>query len=368
MQMKRVFVITAVFLGVLFSLSSLLHPLQTAYSAAQATSLLYDSSLGNTPDQQNFNYLALNATPPFLAQATQVYSDQVTVLDTTPEIGDYAGYTVSRTVVPTLSQAAGFELSLDLRVISENHSSIHRAGFSLILLSEDLYGVELAFWEDEIWAQTFNGNDFVHAEGVRYDTTSALTNYKVTVISDTYLLSANDVPLLSGAVRQYTDWDSGILPDPYEQPNQLFLGDDTSSAATKVWIGDVALTTDVAPTVSVAETAVSLTESLTQTTFTVNLNMTSPLTTTVQYSLTSGTAVAGEDFVASSGMLTFSPGSLSETIQFTLLPDALAEPDETFNLQLTSVENGLLGMDTAVFTIEDDDGGHEIYLPFVTKP
>jgi hypothetical protein len=100
-----------------------------------------------------------------------------------------------------------------------------------------------------------------------------------------------------------------------------------------------------------------------------NLNMASPLTTTVQYSLSNGTAMVGQDFVASSGTLTVTPGSLSETISLILLPDDLAEPDETFSLQLSAVENGLLGMDTAVFTIEDDDTAeYKLYLPFVTKP
>jgi len=327
--------------------------------------LLYDSNLGTLPSQQNFSYQAIGLPP----QATQTYSAPVTVLNTANQLSDYAGYTVTQAAMPTLNRSAGFQLSLDLRVISENHNGDNdRAGFSLILLSEDLYGLEMAFWENEIWVQESNGAQlFTHAEGVPYDTTAALTTYELTMIGNTYLLAANGAPLLSGNLRQYTDWVSPV--DPYEQPNQLFLGDDTSSAGAEVWLGDVAITTDVAPTVSVAATAVSLPEAITQTTFAVNLNAASPLTTTVQYSLTGGTAVAGQDFVASNGVLTFTPGSLSQTMDLTLLPDALDEPDETFSLQLFGVENGLLGVDTAVFTIQDDDPPtYSLFLPTVIKP
>ena len=248
MQLRRISVITAVLLIALFSLTNLLHPLQTATSAPQAAMLLYDSSLGTLPSEQNFSWQAFSLQPHFLTLASQTYSTPVTVFSSTGQLDDYAGYTVSQTVMPTLSRAAGFQLAFDLRVISENHGSNNdRAGFSLILLSEDLYGVEMAFWQDEIWVQEGNGAQlFTHAEGVPYDTTAALTTYKLTVFNNSYLLVANDALLLSGSLRQYTDWTPpfGILIDPYEQPNQLFLGDDTSSAGAEVWLGDVTIQDD----------------------------------------------------------------------------------------------------------------------------
>ncbi|MCB8980810.1 MAG: hypothetical protein H6657_25650 [Ardenticatenaceae bacterium] len=370
MPIKRVWIVTAVLTATLFSLINLLNPLRTVYSAAQAnTTLLYDSSLGTTPDQQNFSYVALNPQPPFTVLASQTYSAPVTVLNTHNQLADYAGNTVTSSAMPTLTRTAGFQLSLDLRLVTETHNNNDRAGFNVLLLTEDLYGVELAFWADEIWVQEGNGAQlFTHAEGAAYDTTAAMTRYELIMIGDTYLLTADGMPLLTGPLRQYTDWIPTLPVDPYEVPSQLFLGDNTSQAGAEVWVGDVSITTDIAPTVSVAETAVTLPETVTQTTFTVNLNMTSPLTTTVQYNLSNGTAVAGEDFIASSGTLTFTPGSLSQTINLTLLPDVLPEPDETFSLQLANVENGLLGESTAVFTIQDDDvANFTIFLPFVTR-
>lgn len=371
MRYQRVWVVTAVLATAFLSLISLLRPLQAVLSAPQAnTTLLYNSSLGTTPGQQNFSYVALNTQPPFIVQASQTYSAPVTVLNSFDQLDDYAGNTVNQTAMPTLTRAAGFQLSLDLRLVAETHNKSDRAGFNVILLSEDLYGVELAFWADEIWAQEGNGPQlFTHAEGAPYDTTAALTTYELTLIGETYLLTANGVPLLSGSLRQYTEWVPTLPVDPYEVPNQLFLGDNTTSAGAEVWLGDITITTDIAPTVSVAATAVTLPETLTQTTFTVQLNMASPLTTTVQYSLSGGTASPGQDFVASSGVVTFPPDSLSQGIALTLLPDALPEPDETFTLELSDVENGILGEPTAVFTLQDDDpADYTIFLPFVTKP
>ncbi|MAT99481.1 MAG: hypothetical protein CL608_20255 [Anaerolineaceae bacterium] len=246
--MKRVLVITAVLLTALFSLATLLRPLQTVSSAPQATTLLYDSSLGTLPSEQNFGWQAINPQPPFHILASQTYSAPVTVLSTTSQLSEYAGYPVSQTIMPTLTRTAGFQLTFDLRVISESHgSSNDRAGFNVILLSEDLHGIEMAFWQNEIWVQEGNGTQlFTHAEGVAYDTTDALTTYKLTIFNDIYLLTANDMFLLSGDLRQYTDWvpPFGITIDPYEQPNQLFLGDDTSSAGAEVWLGDVLIQDD----------------------------------------------------------------------------------------------------------------------------
>ena len=104
MLLKRLFAVTAVFLTTLLGLTSVL---QIASATPKATSLLYDSSQNNTPSEQNFTYRALNTQPPFTAQASQIYSAPVTVLNTANQLNDYAGYTVSPTVMPSLNRATG---------------------------------------------------------------------------------------------------------------------------------------------------------------------------------------------------------------------------------------------------------------------
>jgi hypothetical protein len=78
--------------------------------------------------------------------------------------------------------------------------------------------------------------------------------------------------------------------------------------------------------------------------------------TTVQYSTGPGTALAGSDFVASSGTLTFLSGSTSATISINVIGDTVVEPDETFNVTLSNPTGGLTISDgLGVVTITNDD-------------
>lgn len=136
---------------------------------------------------------------------------------------------------PTLDRGLGFELSFVLAITSENHASVDRAGFSVLLLGSDSRGIELGFWENEIWAQTSNPI-FKHGEGVSIDTRQQ-RSYQLRIVNDTYSLLEGSTSLLSGSVRDYTA--SGQLP--YTLPNYLFLGDNTSSASADIQLGTVTL-------------------------------------------------------------------------------------------------------------------------------
>lgn len=91
--------------------------------------------------------------------------------------------------------------------------------------------------------------------------------------------------------------------------------------------------------------------------FTVTLSAESTGTVTVDYATVSGTAAAGEDFIAASGTLTFEPGQTVKVIEVTIVGDALNEATETFTVVLSAPANALLapGESTAVGTILDDD-------------
>lgn len=62
-------------------------------------------------------------------------------------------------------------------------------------------------------------------------------------------------------------------------------------------------------------------------------------TLTVDYATSNGTAIAGQDYTATSGTLTFANGETSKTIQIPILEDAPTEPDETFTLELKNASN-----------------------------
>ncbi|MCP9493907.1 MAG: hypothetical protein MSG64_05545 [Pyrinomonadaceae bacterium MAG19_C2-C3] len=73
---------------------------------------------------------------------------------------------------------------------------------------------------------------------------------------------------------------------------------------------------------------------------TVALSAPSTETVTVNYTTADGTARAGSDYAATSGTLTFVPGSIKQTIAVPVLADTLRERDELFSLRLSDVRNG----------------------------
>ena len=89
---------------------------------------------------------------------------------------------------------------------------------------------------------------------------------------------------------------------------------------------------------------------------TVNLTAVSTETVTVNYATSDGTATAGSDYTASSGMLTFIPGDTSETFNVPVMDDAEVEGNETVQLILSGPVNADMGSPvTATLTIIDDD-------------
>src|SRR5262249_6811999 len=121
-----------------------------------------------------------------------------------------------------------------------------RAGFSVIALSSDTRGIELGFWEDQIWAQEAGAAEppegalFTHAESAPFDTASHLTDYTLTIRGDDYELSSAGVAILHGRLRDYTTFEGPV--NPYRTPNFIFLGDDTGSARALIRLAYVALT------------------------------------------------------------------------------------------------------------------------------
>lgn len=229
-------------LGLSLALLFSLLPIMTVFGASLT---LYDGALGSLPNNQDFNYQTF-PFPPFVS-ATQTLTTGGTILDSTPIITDFAGYFGKSSVMPILDRTSGYTVSFAVQVITETHAGSDknndgiddRAGFSVIVLSNDLEGVELGFWSDQIWAQS-DSPLFTHAEGVTLTTTSLIT-YNLAVLSDTYTLSANDSMVLTGSLRNYEAF-TGTL-DPYETPNLLFLGDDTTSAKAKIKLAYVSIVT-----------------------------------------------------------------------------------------------------------------------------
>ena len=76
----------------------------------------------------------------------------------------------------------------------------------------------------------------------------------------------------------------------------------------------------------------------------------------VDFNTADGTAVAGLDYEATGGTITFAPNEIVKTFDVVIVNNALAEPDETILLTLSNPQGGTNGaLNTAQITVFDDD-------------
>ena len=110
------------------------------------------------------------------------------------------------------------------------------------------------------------------------------------------------------------------------------------------------------PTVSVADASAE--ESSGSITFEVTLSAAAGDSVSVDWATSNGTAVAGTDYTAASGALTFAPGETSKAVTVTLLDDAHDEGTEMFTLELSNprpVGRATLADATATGSISNAD-------------
>jgi hypothetical protein len=90
--------------------------------------------------------------------------------------------------------------------------------------------------------------------------------------------------------------------------------------------------------------------------FIVSLSPSSTQTVMTDYTTADGTALAGSDYITASGTLSFSPGQATQAITVSVTGDTDDEPDEFFNVLLSSPVNADLLDAQGLGTIIDDDG------------
>jgi hypothetical protein len=137
----------------------------------------------------------------------------------------------------------------------------------------------------------------------------------------------------------YTPPQPGSPPDQYYMENLRAFPNNSLVNPRTLWVNDIV--------------ASEGSNGVAQATFTVTLVNPQTAVTTVDYVTEDGTALAGEDYVAASGTLTFQPGELTKTVTITLTADAPPEPDETFKLRLQNPTNGILGKSIGTCTITE---------------
>jgi hypothetical protein len=124
--------------------------------------------------------------------------------------------------------------------------------------------------------------------------------------------------------------------------------------------GTDAFVTKIGPGASppaIAINDVSVTEGNTGTSavFTVSLSGSSAQTVTVNFATANGMALAGSDYTAVSGTLTFAPGVTVQTVSVPVIGDLVDEDDETFLVNLSGAVNATILDGQGVGTILDDD-------------
>ena len=103
-------------------------------------------------------------------------------------------------------------------------------------------------------------------------------------------------------------------------------------------------------------------------TFTIDLSHASETPIDVTWTTADGTAVAGSDYVANGGSITFAPGETSKSVTVVVSGDTVVEGDETFFVRLTGATNATITHDQGVGTIVNDDGSVSASIAGVSAP
>lgn len=111
------------------------------------------------------------------------------------------------------------------------------------------------------------------------------------------------------------------------------------------------------PAISIGDvTAAEGDSGASQAAFPLTLSVVHDEAISVDFATVDDTAVAGEDFEATSGTVAFAPGDTTATLQVPILGDLVLEPDEeTFFVDLSNPVNAALGQDRSVAAIQDDE-------------
>ncbi len=237
---------------------------------------LFNGNLGTKPADQGQLSLQQIQPPPLAPAASETLGNNAVTLNTNftgDGVTGFVGYTNYKVVsvqppqialvnpnFPALDPTAGFTLSFNLAINSENSPDPTRFGFSVLAVSNTGQSeIELDFEQNRIVAQNEN---FVPSEQAQFNTANA-TDYVLKVAGNQYTLSAGGTQILTGALRNYNSnpqtSDPPLPFDPYNQSNFLFFGDLTGRASSTFSLKSIALEVGTA-TLTPAPTPVPIPE------------------------------------------------------------------------------------------------------------
>ena len=183
---------------------------------------------------------------------------------------------------------------------------------------------------------------------------TTITNDAPLEVSETFRLTAT-YNGSGGGTNGGSDTGIGTITD--DGTGNLYSASNTTGSADALGSqADLpAALDDDRPSFSVGD--VTYNEAAGTITFTVTKTGSTAQSTTVAYATSDGTAVAGQDYTATSGTLTFAAGDTTKTVTVPITNDAVFELSETLNLNLSNPTNARIGDGLGVGTITDDGSG-----------
>lgn len=201
---------------------------------------LFDGNVGVMPDHATFGWTyssAANGTGQGMVTGPNSFGPKVTMVS-----DDLFQQGYGKISPMALNRTTGYSVSFDVQMAYEYHTGSDknndliddRAGFSVTVIGNDKKGVELGFWEDQIFAQQ---TDFTHnlvetAYGSTKEVGTGVANlphYRLDVKGNNYTLFREGSQILAGALKDY----SGSGLPAYNTGNSIFVGDNTTSAGAQ---------------------------------------------------------------------------------------------------------------------------------------
>ncbi len=170
------------------------------------------------------------------------------------------------------------------------------------------------------------------------------------------------VSVLGDRIPEFiTAWDWNGTEYPVDEPETFYLTLSNASSNAYAYPYGIGLIVDNEPRIS--GSSISIVEGNSGSTsgmLTVNLSNAYDQAVTVDYTTATGSAVAGSDYLAASGTLTFAPGETSKSIPITVLGDRLGETGESFSLNLANTNSYAFVWQQGMVNILDDEP--DVYL------
>ncbi|RJP59102.1 MAG: hypothetical protein C4541_06830 [Candidatus Auribacter fodinae] len=199
-------------------------------NAFAASTLIYDAAQGSPLGQ---GWTLSNA-----AKGTYQVSNGLLTYDSTGyPVNEF--YRFYKALDFDLDHTVGFSIEFSAQVHSNYTNFDSRSGFVLYFFAHDSQALQIYFATDRIFYNRYDPTyASVKEEEYFINTTSALVDYRVEVLNNSFALYANNTEILNGTLYDYG----------YSISNTLYIGDHTQSAYARASFGSILVTSDTIPT------------------------------------------------------------------------------------------------------------------------